>query len=76
MSDKSELRKFGPIPEDNAMVGEECPSCKKMFLPGNYVTLISLGPGDDAEQMEKCRAGQPYNAVALMVHWSCATGEQ
>jgi hypothetical protein len=46
------------------------------FADGDYTALVMLGPGDDPEQQAKAAAGRVYNAVAMEVHWSCATGEQ
>lgn len=68
-------RRFGPKPETHPSVGTECPACKKPFETGDYTTLIALGPGDDPESQEKARDGSFYNAVAVEVHWACATGE-
>jgi hypothetical protein len=38
------------------------------------VTLVPLGPGLDPEEREKARAGRVYKAVAAVLHYSCATG--
>lgn len=66
-------RKFGP--KQTWHPAGICPACHKPFKVGDYTTLIELGPGDDRENQEKARAGRPYTAVAVEVHWSCATGE-
>ena len=71
-----DLRKFGPKTSDHPSVGEKCPACHKPFEEGDYTTLVCLGPGDDKEAQERCRAGRPYNAVAQEVHYSCATGKK
>lgn len=68
-------RKFGPKTADHPSVGRECPACHAPFTAGDFTALVMLGPGDDPEQQEKAAAGRAYNAVALEVHWSCATGE-
>jgi hypothetical protein len=68
------LRRFGPKQSNHPTVGKECPACDKPFEEGDYTTLVTLGPGDDKEQQEKCREGRPYNAVASEVHWECAGG--
>lgn len=68
------MRKFGPRPSD-APTDRPCPACHQKFQVGDYTTLISLGPGDDQEEQKRCREGQPYNVVAVEVHWICATGE-
>lgn len=69
-----ELHKYGPKQSDHPSVGELCPACRLPFAVGDYTTLVALGPGDDPEAQRKASAGQPYNAVALEVHWDCATG--
>jgi hypothetical protein len=67
---------MGPLGADHPLVDEkECPACGYAFEAGDLVTLIAVGPGPDPEEQEKARAGRPYNAVALPVHWLCATGE-
>lgn len=67
--------KFGPKSDGHPSVGKECPACHKPFKAGDYTTLITLGPGDDPETQELARAGRPYNAVAVEIHWACAGGE-
>jgi hypothetical protein len=77
---ESGLRKFDGLKAghpllDPAKPGQhECAACKKQFRVGDETTLVTLGPGDDPEQQERARAGRPYDAVAVVVHWSCATG--
>lgn len=67
-------RKMGPLASDHPLIkdNEKCPACKKAFAPGDYVTLIALGPGDNEEEQQKAREGRPYTAVAACVHWLCA----
>lgn len=72
----SELRKFGPMSTNHPSVGKVCSACSKAFKEGDYTTLVALGPGDDTEAQEKCSQGRPYNAVAVEVHYSCATGKK
>jgi hypothetical protein len=69
-------RKFGPKKADHPSIDELCPACRKPFKEGDYTTLIALGPGDDKETQERAREGRVYNAVAVEVHWKCATGEE
>ncbi len=69
------LSKFGPKSETHPSVGEKCPACGNKFNVGDITTLIALGPGNDKESQEKATQGRAYNAVAVEVHWSCATGE-
>lgn len=70
----NDLRRFGPRSEDAPP--DTCKACDKDFKLGDYTTLISLGPGDDQVQMKKAREGHSYNAVAIQVHYHCATGEE
>lgn len=66
---------MGPLAADHPLVTEAtpCPGCKQPFKADEYVTLITVGPGDDAEARERRDAGRPYNAIALPVHWDCST---
>lgn len=68
-------RKFGPKTEDHPSVGRPCPACQEPFKAGDYTTLTALGPGADEENRKRAREGRSYNAVAVEVHWACATGE-
>ena len=68
-------RRFGPKAADHPSVGKPCPACQKPLAAGAFTTLVPLGPGDSEEARERARAGRPYNAVAVEIHWSCATGE-
>jgi len=72
----NELRKFGPKTSDHYSIGKPCQACEKPFVVGDYTTLIALGPADDSEQRQKAREGRAFNAVAVEVHWACATGEE
>lgn len=69
-------RKFGPKTADHPSVGRPCPACHVPFADGDYTALVMLGPGDDPEQQAKAAVGRAYTAVAMEVHWTCATGEQ
>lgn len=55
-------------------VGVECPACHEKFKEGDSSTLVVLGPGPSKEAQQRCRDGRVYNAVAIEVHWTCATG--
>lgn len=71
-----ELRKFPPLPDNHSLIKNDhsCIACRMPFKPGEIVTLVPIGPGKDEEARKKCRNGEPYNAVAIPIHWSCATG--
>jgi hypothetical protein len=71
----AETRKFEPLGHDHPCVGTNCFACDRDFIPGDVTTLVAIGPGDSPEQREKARDGGWYNAVALVVHWACATGK-
>lgn len=70
------MRKFGPKSANHPSVGRECPACHKLFVAGDYTTLIAFGPGDDPEAQLKAKEGRPYNAVCAEVHWECAGGRE
>ncbi len=74
MSLTDHLRRFGPKAKEHPSAGEECPACHVRFVAGDYTTLVSLGPGSDPEARERAREGRAYTAVAVEVHWTCATG--
>jgi hypothetical protein len=70
------MRKYGPLTAKDAIKKDvPCPACGKHFRQGDYITLVTIGPGDDEEEQEKCRQGRPYNAVCALVHWGCAGGK-
>lgn len=69
------LRRFGPKDATHPTVGNTCLGCQQELKAGDYTTLIALGPGDDVEDRISCLLGRPYNAVAIEVHWACATGD-
>lgn len=68
------LRKFGPKPSDDSNIGSPCPACGEPFKSGDFTTLIPLGPGKDPEKRERAVNGRAYSAVAIEVHYACATG--
>ena len=68
-------RKFNPLPKNHPLIGDICPACQQAFKEGDETTLIPLGPGDNPEAQQACKEGRGYNAVAISVHWACATGE-
>ena len=72
------MRKMGPLAADHPLVMtfQACPACRHLFREGQFVTLVTIGPGEDPEERQKAREGHAYNAVASPVHWACATGEE
>lgn len=68
-----EIRQFGPLSDGK---GDRCKACGDSFAKGDYVALVPLGPGDNPESQKKAREGHPYNAVAIQIHWICATGKE
>jgi hypothetical protein len=72
--DKSE--RFGPKVFNHPSIGKPCPACNKKFKEGDYTTLVVLGPGNSKERQKKAREGRAYDAVAMEVHWACATGQR
>ena len=72
--DRSTKQKYGPKAASHPSIGEPCPACKVAFKKGDYTTLIVLGPGKDEDSRERARRGEAYSAVAIEVHWACATG--
>jgi hypothetical protein len=69
---------MGPLIDEHPLVtsNDICPGCHQMFEGGQFVTLIPIGPGANAEARKKAREGSAYNAVAIAAHWACVTGEE
>jgi hypothetical protein len=67
---------FGPKPVSSSEVGEPCPACTVPLADGDTVAVRALGPGADPLARANARAGQPYQAVAVELHWACATGDE
>ena len=63
------------LQKDGFPKGDECRACHKAFQIGDEVVLCMLGPGDDKEERTKRDAGRPYAAVAIVIHWDCASLE-
>lgn len=53
-----------------------CSVCGGLIQAGQYPCLIPAGPGEDHEARRRAREGRPYNAVALIAHWACVSGEE
>jgi hypothetical protein len=71
-----ELRKFEPLIQFDALLGHACVGCGADFKIGDVTTLVPVGPGSFQESRARAREGRPYNAVAVPLHWACATGEE
>jgi hypothetical protein len=68
----------GPLAADHPLVTgvDICQGCGFRYRAGEFVTLVTIGPGDDAEARQHLRDGRSYNAVAIPAHWACVTGEE
>lgn len=66
------VRKMGPLSADHPLVlrAVECPGCDAPFKVGEWVTLVTIGPGDSPESRERARKGAPYTAVSLAAHYA------
>jgi hypothetical protein len=73
-----DLRKMGRLSADHWLVDKraDCPGCELPFMAGDYVTLVSIGPGIDLDERIRARERRAFDAVAIAVHWACATGEE
>lgn len=71
----SAARAFGPKTAVHPTCDFPCLACGLPMRAGQYTTLIALGPGPSEEARERAAAGRVYNAVAVEVHWTCATGK-
>lgn len=69
-----EAVKAGPIEARD--VGATCPACEQPIRAGQMVAVLILGPGADPDERAKARAGEPYAAAAIDVHWPCRTGDE
>lgn len=67
----SDPRKFL---DPGGVTNKTCPACERELLHRQSICLVTIGPGDDPDEQEKCRDGRHYNAIAVAVHWACATG--
>lgn len=70
------FRQYGPRDASDVSIGQPCFACGVPFAVGDYSTLIPLGPGAREEARTEARLGRPFCAVAIQIHWSCATGEE
>ncbi len=69
-------RLSGPfvVSHDSNLTAVACLACGVEFRITDSFALIALGPGPDAVEQEAARSGDQYSAVAVAVHWLCATG--
>lgn len=72
----NDLRKFAPLNDGHPALGGHCQACGRRFCFGDITALVALGPGDDDEERDKAKAGCWFNAVAILLHWSCASGRR
>ena len=70
----SNIKAWGPMQPGSSDIGEVCCACKKPFKEGDWTTLVPVGPGDDMEEQDQFKEGRSYNAVCVLVHYTCATG--
>lgn len=74
------MHRWAPMTADDiAQMDPEvaiCRICGERFRVGDVPTLLPLGPGADREARAAARSGRVYNAVAVLVHLACATGEE
>lgn len=61
---------------DDPVVGTPCPACNETIRENDSTALVPLGPGTSVEARNLARARRAYNAVAIVVHYACATGEE
>jgi hypothetical protein len=65
-------RVFPPLRPDDSLFDKACVGCQEQLGNGNPVVLLIVGPGNDDEEWERCRAGHWYTAEAIPVHAICA----
>lgn len=66
--------KQGPIPEGAAV--HPCPACYQPLLPGQFFTMLPIGPGGDPRKRAAARHRLPYGALYIMVHWADVSGDE
>lgn len=75
-ADDRTLRTFDPLADDHPLVGVPCPACDIPFDPGDRVTLVYVGPGDDPDDQQRFRAGRVHTGAAVALHPLCAGIEE
>lgn len=66
----------GPAMADQRAVGQPCPACRVPLAANDWVAVLPLGPGPDPQARVNARAGMPYQAVVIEIHWACHTGDE
>ena len=66
----------GPAMVHILAVGQPCPACHEPLAKGDMVAVIPLGPGPDPKARHNARAGYPFEAVVIEIHWACHTGDE
>ncbi len=66
----------GPAMVDQRAVGQPCPACQVPLATDDFVAVIPLGPGPDPKARHNARAGYPFEAVVIEIHWACHTGDE
>jgi hypothetical protein len=67
---------FGPQPVKDSEIGQPCIACSGLLATGDMVAVRPLGPGASPEARTNARAGLPFEAVTIELHWACATGDE
>lgn len=57
----------------HTLIGQICYVCGKSFDTVKPICLVPLGPDADEEAQEAAKKGKMYNAVAIPLHYHCAT---
>lgn len=63
-----------PLVDSDGLVGIDCPGCDEVFVAGDVVALLVLGPGADPDRRLLHAAGAAYTARAVVLHRACAGG--
>ena len=58
----------------HAIIGCQCYICDEVFVEGDCVSLLLLGPGADATARSVAAAWQFYTAQRSAAHTACRTG--